>query len=173
MEDFARLKIIESKFSPVLMVANAQDIGSAVIRWLEAGFNARVVRGRKMVSLQGLFDEFAAALQFPLYFGENMDAFNECISELEDLPPGEGYVIVVTDPHLVLSSGSQKDLAALMHSLARATDEYSRPICLGEVWDRPAVPFHVVLAADEGSVSDTVRRWSSVGIDIVRLRTSR
>ncbi|WP_375136053.1 hypothetical protein [Microbacterium sp. HMWF026] len=101
-----------------------------------------------------------------------MDAFNECISELDDLPPGDGYVVVVTDPHLVLFEGSQKDLAGLVHCLARAADEYSRPIDLGEVWDRPAVPFHVVLAASERDTAATVRRWSSVGVELVRLRTS-
>lgn len=172
MRDETSLKDVDSHFRPFLMEANDQEIGSAVIRWNEGGFTARVVRGRKMKLLQSVFDEFAAALQFPLYFGENLNAFNECISELDDLPPGDGYVVVVTDPHLVLSEGSQKDLAGLVHCLARAADEYSRPIDLGEVWDRPAVPFHVVLAASERDTAATVRRWSSVGVELVRLRTS-
>ena len=46
--------------------------------------DGRVVhlRGRKMTTLRQLFDEFAAALQFPYYFGANKDAFDECLSEV-------------------------------------------------------------------------------------------
>src|SRR6266478_2963181 len=55
----------------------------------------RVIRGRKARTRQGLFDEFAAALQFPCYFGENWDAFDECLSDLEWLP-ADGYLLLVT-----------------------------------------------------------------------------
>src|SRR5262245_41285350 len=43
---------------------------------------ARVVRGVKCSTATKLFDEFAAALQFPDYFGENWDAFSDCFADL-------------------------------------------------------------------------------------------
>jgi hypothetical protein len=43
----------------------------------DAGLTVRMTRGRKMRTVDGLFDEMAAALQFPCYFGANWDAFSE------------------------------------------------------------------------------------------------
>lgn len=117
----------------------------AVLGWSASGLVVRVVRGRKMRTPQGLFDEFAAALQFPWYFGENADAFDECITDLGWLPPQSGYVIVITDPGEVLAEADADALAWLTDSLTRAAEEWSRPVEQGEWWDRPAVPFHVVL----------------------------
>lgn len=57
MKDDTSLKDVDSHFRPFLMEANDQEIGSAVIRWNEGGFTARVVRGRKMKIFQGVFDE--------------------------------------------------------------------------------------------------------------------
>jgi hypothetical protein len=51
------------------------------------GLISRFGRGRKMADRHGLFDEIAAVLQFPSYFGENWDAFDECIGDLGGLQP--------------------------------------------------------------------------------------
>lgn len=56
----------------------------------------RFVRGHKMTTTQGLFDEFSAAMHFPYYFGENWNAFRDCLLDLEWLP-GEVYGIVITN----------------------------------------------------------------------------
>ena len=42
----------------------------------------RVLRGRNMRSTEGFYNELAAALQFPLYFGKNWDALDECLADL-------------------------------------------------------------------------------------------
>jgi hypothetical protein len=61
----------------------------------------RMVRGKNMMSPAALFDEFAAALQFPCYFGNNWNAFDECIADLEWLP-GQHYIIAIVDASQVL-----------------------------------------------------------------------
>ena len=66
---------------------------------------ARVVRGAKCKHGPGLFDEFAAAWQFPPYFGENWDAFDECLADLEWLP-ASAYVLFVTDAVEILDDES-------------------------------------------------------------------
>jgi hypothetical protein len=116
-----------------------------------------------MRTLDGLFDEFAAALQFPLFFGENKDAFDESVAELETLPVGEGYVVTITEPDQVLADAEIEALEWLAGSLRAAAEGWARPVELGEWWDRPAVPFHVVLAGERDAIEVASRRWSSAG----------
>ncbi|WP_067544039.1 barstar family protein [Nocardia crassostreae] len=67
------------------------------------GYLSRELRGRKMRTDAELFDEFAAALQFPYYFGANKDAFDECLRDLDEfVGPARGYVIVVRNAALLL-----------------------------------------------------------------------
>ena len=115
MTDSMALMKVAPEFHPLLLEGDGEAIGSALLGWVESGLAARVVRGRKTRTLGGLFDEFAAALQFPLYFGENKDAFNECISDLT-LPAGEGYVVVITEPDRVLADAGAHELRlSLIH----------------------------------------------------------
>ncbi len=112
-----------------------------------------------MRTVSRLFDEFAAALQFPSYFGENRDAFDECVADLEGLPEGEGYVIVVLQPNQLLADGRGDDLNWFVQSLTSAAQQWSSAIEQGEWWDRPAVPFHIVLAGSAEHVSDALQAW--------------
>lgn len=150
-------------FRPLLFEGDRQAVESAVAGWVESGFTARTVRGRKMRTLAGLFNEFASALQFPLYFGENEDAFYECIAELENLPAGEGYVVTITEPDQVLAEAGADALVWLARSLESAAETWGLPVELGEWWDRPAVSFHVVLAGERDVIELAARRWSEAG----------
>jgi len=167
MTDVLALMKVEDEFRPLLLEGDPQSIGSAVMGWVESGLTARVVRGCKMRTLGGLFDEFAAALQFPLYFGENWAAFDECIADLETLPAGEGYVVTITEPEQVLADAGDAELRLLADSLESAAAAWSQPVELGEWWDRPAVPFHVVLAGERDAIELAARRWSSAGVEPV------
>ena len=71
--------------------SDAYDLLAALPGARECRVTSRVLRGHKMRTTAALFDEFAAALQFPCYFGENWDAFDECLTDLAWLP-GEAYV---------------------------------------------------------------------------------
>ncbi|MCU1647917.1 MAG: hypothetical protein JWN03_8192 [Nocardia sp.] len=65
---------------------------------------SRELRGRKMRTVAEVFDEFAAAFQFPYYFGQNKDAFDECLRDLDDfVGPAQGYVVVVRNAALLLT----------------------------------------------------------------------
>lgn len=159
-----RLSRVESEFHPLLLEGTDGDTATAMYRWSEAGLTVRAVRGRKMRSRVGLFDEFAAALQFPLYFGENAAAFSECIRDLDDsLPIGRGYVIVVIEPDQLLADAIDQ-FEWLAHSLADASEALGAPIELGGSFDRPAVPFHVVLAGERGVLDRAAKRWAEAGI---------
>ncbi|WP_281176450.1 barstar family protein [Microbacterium trichothecenolyticum] len=136
---------------------------------MSASLAVRVVRGRKMRRITDVFDEFAAAMQFPLYFGENKDAFDECIAELDWLRQAVGCVVVITEPDEVLSD-ARAELAWLVNSLRAAAEDWSRPVDVGEAWDRPAQPFYVVLAGNHEELEVAADRWSRAGANLELLR---
>jgi len=145
---------------------SAQEVTGRGYAWAEAGLTVRFLRGRKMPAYQGLFDEVAAALQFPWYFGENGNAFQECITDLSWLPPQAGYVFLITDPGLVLAETKDDGLSWLVRSLDRACAEWARPVEEGQPWDRPPVPFHVVLQATQSDMDEAVAAWTANGATI-------
>jgi hypothetical protein len=102
----------------------------------------RFLRGDKMQSVQGLYDEFAAALQFPYYFGNNAGAFDECLADLSWLP-GKTYVLAIFNSDLLLAT-EPNQLPLFIAAFERISSEWSVPIARGETWDRPAVPFHLI-----------------------------
>ena len=147
-----------------LLVArlSARDFSTEVTGLRDSGLTVRVVRGRKMVGFDGVMTEFAAALQFPLYFGENWAAFQECLEDMNWVPASQGIVIAVADADHVLSDDTNVDLGVLIRSFTRARTAYSRPIEEGEWWDGPAIPFHVVLHCDPSSTKG-LNKWLEAG----------
>jgi hypothetical protein len=106
-----------------LTTAGPAEVGDAV-----AAVNrkprtvARFLRGRKMRTAAALFDEFAAALQFPSYFGENWDALDECLADLSWLP-ADRYLIAITSAPEVLDVASPADRQLFWDLLKRAAGE--------------------------------------------------
>lgn len=66
----------------------------------------RHVRAEKCKKLVHLMDEWAAALQFPLYFGRSLNAFLDCIRYLP-VANGTCQVIVVTKARQILMEDSK------------------------------------------------------------------
>lgn len=78
----------------------------------------RVVRGQRCQSEAALFKEWSAALQFPYYFGNNWDAFEECVNDLNWIP-GRGHLILIANAHRVLP-GPRERFDLLTEILANA-----------------------------------------------------
>src|SRR4051794_36382752 len=95
---------------------------SAVTNWgwqsQTDGRVVRFVRGTKCKNVLSLFDEFSAALQFPYYFGENWNAFNECITDLDWLD-ARSFVLVVLDAAALLMDEPESS-SSLMRILRSA-----------------------------------------------------
>lgn len=130
------------------------------------GLTVRFLRSRKMLTYQGLFDEVAAALQFPWYFGENGNAFDECITDLSWLPPQAGFVFPISEPAKVLSSTDDNGLSWLINILSRASEQWSTPVHEGQPWDRSPVPFHVVLQVESSDSDEALAAWTASGAEI-------
>jgi RNAse (barnase) inhibitor barstar len=116
----------------------------ALVR-LPTGFVLRVIKGAKCQTTAGLLTEFARALDFPDYFGHNMDALEECLADLEWLP-AKGYTLLITDAAKVLPD-DEEEYETFLEILRDA----------GEAWGngqagmgaRRATPFHVLFAVSE------------------------
>ncbi|WP_040774649.1 barstar family protein [Nocardia pneumoniae] len=121
---------------------------SAVRDRAPSGYLVREVRGMKMPTTARVFDEFAAAFQFPYYFGENKDAFDECLRDLDDfIGEAAGYVAVVRD-----SAGLLADELVERDWFAEAMRDCAA------YWSRRDVLFRVVLQGDAPDLQDVALR---------------
>ncbi|MFE6862635.1 barstar family protein [Nocardia sp. NPDC057668] len=113
-------------------------------------YASRELRAGKMRTVAGVFDEFAAALQFPYYFGENKDAFDECLRDLaESLGEAEGYVLLVRDAADLLADqpGELEWFASAMTDCAT-------------YWSGLKVHFRVVLQGEVPDLSTASLDWN-------------
>ena len=152
---------------------SGKSLANAWGKWVTAGLWVRWLWGTNMLNECEVFSGFANALQFPYYFGWNWAAFDECLSQMDmaeavgvplssGLPVSTGIVVIVFDAGEVLSHDPEA-MGVLVRSLQRARQVYATPIDRGEWWDRPAVPFHVVLQLGR----DQAARWEDVGASLL------
>ena len=158
-----------------LLAGGTQEVDQYVAKArYEAGQRLTVIvlRGSKMQSMDGFYDELAAALQFPLYFGRNWNALDECLVDLEWLP-SEAYLLVLADASAVLKTAGAGDAEAFWKLLARSSKEWSEGASLGGGLIRKPTPFHVVLQASDpeaGILSKTVE--AATGYKVSRLTSA-
>jgi RNAse (barnase) inhibitor barstar len=160
--------------SPYLYVIGTSVSAATDFAWSLAQHDSlrvvvRFLRGKKMTRVSSLFDEFAAALQFPYYFGENWNAFDECITDLEWLS-GDVYILVITDSKALLSEQNGEQLDALTNILESAGNEWGQPVETSEAWSRPAIAFHVIFQCDESDKQEVISRLNSVNASFRELR---
>jgi hypothetical protein len=94
----------------------------------------RRLRGTRCRTATGLFDELAAALQFPAYFGGNWNAVRDMLSDLRWVP-ADAYLLIVEDADELLADEPDETLAVGLGVLATSPG---------------STPFHVVLQAGPG-----------------------
>ncbi len=130
------------------------------------GAVVRMLRGDRCATKRGLMQEWGAALQFPYYFGENWDAFEECVNDLGWLP-ARGYILAVTDAERLLGEGD--DFATFVRILAAAATRWEGKAGAGS--DRPSLPvsFHVIFQCDQEKADATRHRFADVGVALADL----
>lgn len=141
---------IDPKSWLVLDTATESEISRQASAVRDQGPFVAVVRGWRMRTAAGLHHEFAAALQFPAYYGNNWNALDDCLQDLSWLG-GHGLVLVVTRAGEVLLD---EDLNAevLWDSLVYVREAWRHPVEQHFGRSEPA-PWTVVLQ-DEQEVLD-------------------
>ena len=158
MSSIERLTAVSAPF--LTIASEPKEVAAEALGWQDSGLVVRAVRGRKSRTLEAFFDEFAAAFQFPYYFGENWAAFRDCISDLDWLPFKPGVVVLFYGADEVLADAHAAELTTLVQTLATAAEEFAEAVNEGEWWDRDPVPFHVVL---QGRGEGDFERWRAAG----------
>lgn len=115
---------------------------------------AWIIRGQRCETKRTLLREWGSALQFPSYFGENWDAFEDCVNDLDWLP-GKSRAIIITNTDRVLR-GSRKEwqtfVAILRSSLHSRTVRRSDP------------HWHYVFHTDPAHEAITRKRLHGAGV---------
>lgn len=133
----------------------------------DSGKVVRAVRGQKMRTLQGLFDEFGAALQFPDYFGENRPALRDCLTDLDWLGDEvPGYVVIVRHASQLLADERAEAFDWTIDLFRGVAEEWAKPVADGEWWDRPGRPFHVVLQESPDRGEALLARLRTSGVPV-------
>ena len=124
----------------------------------------RFVRGRKAGTTAAFYDELAAALQFPDYFGENWDAANDCLGDLEWLH-ADAIVLGLLDGDKLLAAGGDEAGRKLVAVLKAA----------GQHWNhlpdkKKSQTFHIVMQAGPADADAVQLRWAGLGLDLTRAK---
>ena len=97
------------------------------------GFQRFEVDGAPVRSGEALLGAVDATMKFPSYFGGNWDALDECLRDLDWLPPAAGYVLVV------------RNAGRLWKQDALSAGKFSQAwLGAAEEWAKQGKPFHLV-----------------------------
>lgn len=128
------------------------DVLEAVQELHPEGLVLRRLRGAKMRSEAALFDEVSAALQFPDHFGENWDAFDECLNDLDWLEESAA-VLVIRDAAQVLAEESGEAFGTFLEILQAERN----------------APLHVLFQAEGGQADALLGRMKAQGAEVEKL----
>jgi hypothetical protein len=158
---------------PVFSISTLDDSSLCDTLWrLEAATDrqlvVRICRGSKMRSVNGLFCEFAAAFQFPYYFGENWTAFDECLCDLDWLP-AKAYLVCITSADQLLADDISKSYEVLINVLGDIADGWAGGNPNLQLVGRSATPFHVLMQVSKDSEQALSDKLASLGAAVTRI----
>jgi RNAse (barnase) inhibitor barstar len=149
-----------------LTEVDATDLGNAVtgLTYFHRSAAARRLRGTRCRTTEGFFDEVAAALQFPSYFGANWAALHDSLTDLSWLP-ADAYLIVIEDADLLLADEPDELLDQAVRELAHAADVWQGAATADP--SAPGVAFHVIFqTATDGRVAQSLQA-GGIGFDVI------
>ena len=128
-----------------------------------SSYEYREVTGRTMTTVNGLYETYARAWDFPDYFGHNADAFDECMRELDDSagptdsPAGSLTDIVDADR---LLTADREAFGWFATSQLRFRDHY-RDVAV------PRSTFATLLETSASRRRDVITGWRRAGVTVV------
>jgi RNAse (barnase) inhibitor barstar len=123
----------------------------------------RTIRGKKSRTANHFFNEIAAAMQFPYYFGENGSALTDCITDLEWLP-ADAYLLAIPDAAEFLIDEIPDHFESVVQIFAAANEQWVTP---NQYFprDRQPTPFHVLFQCAEAELAHFRDRMQRSGVE--------
>ncbi len=118
----------------------------------------RIVRGQRCSTRKLLFQEWAAALQFPYYFGENWDAFEECMADLAWLPRGRRLFFVTNVDRIIRD---KQDFRQFIDSLRSASEQ--QEVARG---NDKAAPYRIIFHCEPKRLLVAQRRLAEAQVTV-------
>jgi len=103
-----------------------------------------VLDGKEMPDWTAAFRSLRKVFHLPDYCGNNLNALSECLSDA-DVLQGSAFVVQIQNAPLVLNAANSDAMQGLIETLESVAEEWAKPVNVNEPWDRPAIPFHVIL----------------------------
>jgi len=108
------------------------------------GYFVGIIEGAECRDLKSTIANIAVVFQFPSYYGENLDAFWECINDLEWITE-TNYAIIIQNSALLMGDDTLDNKLYLMNLLNDVTKEWERvPKYKGEDLYRQKADFKVI-----------------------------
>ena len=102
------------------------------------------IDSRKVKTRERFHDEVSSAFRFPDYYGRNIHALRDCLTDLAWLPSCEGYLVIFEHGETLLIEENHEVLNCFLSAFQDAGLDWGTEISRGEWWDRKAIPFHTV-----------------------------
>ena len=83
------------------------------------------IGGEEVRGKESLMTALAAKMNFPPYFGRNWDALHDCLTDLDEFLPAEGWLLILTDAAEILKT-NPADRALFMETREAAADFWRR-----------------------------------------------
>lgn len=149
---------LNSSSPPYIVRATADVILISDLWRKQEGKKWVALNGNNMRTWESAYAELSAAIPLPDYFGRNLDALSECLTD-GDVIDCSGLAVWIDNASAVLADANADAIDGLMDTFTVAAKELAKPVKEGQPWDRPAIPFHVLLAKAEGQRLEQSRRW--------------
>jgi hypothetical protein len=127
----------------------------------------RKLRGKKMVTMEDLMSEFAAALQFFDGFGENWYALKDCLCSLDEWLPCQQYVLVINEGQRVLEQDAE-NYKWFLKTLNEVGEWWAKPIENNDRFNRKAIPFHTLFKCDQDKVENIESKLVKLKVEYFR-----
>lgn len=105
--------------------------------------------GLEMQDFDGFHREISMTMRFPDYYGKNIDALQDCLSDLSWINNKKYIIFFIKNFEFFLKKEGKENIDSVILVLSEIAKEWSLPVTLGEDWDRESIPFHIVLSKEE------------------------